>query len=128
MKRIFICDGQTENQLRDHFDTIHVDWRDKLGYTFGAILAVLVGRLVIYPLSWVLNFFHTEIPRSWQHILYWGGLRGALSMALVLTLNLDFPFRDTLIAMTFGVVVFSLIFQGVSIGALLKRLGLCVED
>ena len=109
-------------------EVVHVDWRDKLGYTFGAILAVLVGRLVIYPLSWVLNFFHTEIPRSWQHILYWGGLRGALSMALVLTLSLDFPFRDTLVAMTFGVVVFSLIFQGVSIGALLKRLGLCVED
>ena len=109
-------------------EVVFVRWQDKFFAVLCAIIAVFLGRLVVYPLSWLMNRFDADIPLSWQHILHWGGLRGALSMALVLSLSPDFPQRPTLIAMTFGAVVFSLLAQGVSIGALLKRLGLAESD
>jgi CPA1 family monovalent cation:H+ antiporter len=65
-----------------------------------------------------------HIPLSWRHVLFWGGLRGAISLALALSLPTDLAQRDTLLAMTFGVVLFSLLAQGTSIQVLLKRLGL----
>jgi len=104
------------------------DWTQKIGVALAAVLVVLVGRAAIYPLSWVVNYLlrdkGSRVPRSWQHILFWGGLRGALSMALVLGLSESFPQRETLIAATFGVVLFSLLVQGLTIGPLLRRLGL----
>jgi len=101
-----------------------VNWRDKIGLALGAALLVLLGRTVIYPLSLLVNRLEGDVPRAWQHVLVWGGLRGALSMALVLGLGERFPQRDTLIAATFGVVLFSLLVQGLTIGTLMQRLGL----
>jgi CPA1 family monovalent cation:H+ antiporter len=101
-----------------------VRWADKLGVVLLSVLAVLIGRAAIYPLSLLVNRVGGDVPRAWQHILWWGGLRGALSMALVLSLGRDFPQRERLIAATFGVVLFSLLGQGLTIGPLLKRLGL----
>ena len=89
-----------------------------------AVVAVLAGRAAVYPLSLLVNRVKGDIPRSWQHILYWGGLRGALSMALALGLDRSFPQRDTLVAGTFGVVLFSLLVQGSTVGLLLQKLGL----
>lgn len=108
-------------------EVANVHWSDKIGLALGAILAVLIGRAVIYPLSFVVNRLKGDIPLAWQHILFWGGLRGALSMALVLGLSRSFPQRDTLVAATFGVVLFSLLVQGTTIGPLLKRLNLAGE-
>lgn len=96
----------------------------KAGLVLGAVGAVLIGRAAIYPLSFLVNWLMGEIPLAWQHILFWGSLRGALSMALVLGLPQGFPYRDTLVAATFGVVLFSLLVQGLTIGPLLRRLGL----
>lgn len=87
-----------------------------------AIAAVIAARAVaVYGLSLVAGF-KESIPLKWQHVLFWGGLRGALSMALALSLPLTFPHRLELIHMTFGVVLFSLIFQGLTIEALIKKL------
>jgi monovalent cation:H+ antiporter, CPA1 family len=102
-----------------------VDWRDKIGLAFGAVCIVLIGRAAIYPISLLVNRFKGNIALSWQHVLIWGGLRGALSMALVLGLDKNFSQRDTLVAATFGVVLFSLLVQGLTVGPLMKRLGLC---
>ncbi|MBV9469300.1 MAG: Na+/H+ antiporter [Abitibacteriaceae bacterium] len=106
----------------------YVQWADKIGAVLLAIIIVLVGRTAIYPLSWLVNRMNTEpgreIPLSWQHIMVWGGLRGALSMALVLGLDQNFPYRDILVACTFGVVLASLLLQGLTVGALLRQLGL----
>jgi CPA1 family monovalent cation:H+ antiporter len=94
-----------------------------------AALIVLAGRAVaVYTLAPVAVWSEGPIPASWRHVLFWGGLRGALSMALALGLPGDFPSRETLVLLTFGVVLFSLLFQGLSIGALLKRLGLRAGD
>lgn len=91
----------------------------------GTIAIVLVGRAAaVYGLAPVANRLQRGITRSWQHVLFWGGLRGALSMALAMGLSLQFPHRDTLVAMTFSVVLFSLLVQGLTITPLLKRLGL----
>jgi CPA1 family monovalent cation:H+ antiporter len=80
------------------------------------IAAVLVSRAVIvYGLAPVSALFGRKLLPSWQHILALGGLRGALSMALVLSLPDDFHFRPQLIAMVYAVVLFTLIVQGLSL-------------
>lgn len=91
-----------------------------------AIVAVLLGRAVaVYALASLMNLrMAVKIPLAWQHVMVWGGLRGALSMALALSLPRDLPERPLLVAMVFGVVLFSLIGQGLSMSPLLKKLGL----
>jgi len=54
-----------------------------------SILGVMVARLVIvYGLDWLAGRWIDPIPPRWQHVLAWGGLRGAVSLALVLSLRL----------------------------------------
>ncbi len=55
-------------------------------------------------------------PREWLHILFWAGLRGAVAVALALSLPLDVPQREHLQAITFGIVLFTLLAQGSTIG------------
>ncbi|NQU30247.1 MAG: cation:proton antiporter, partial [Anaerolineae bacterium] len=82
-----------------------------------AILATLgVRALSIYGFS----LFGKDIPTKWKHILYWGGLRGAIVLALALSIPIDFPERDRLLAMAFGVVLFTLLVQGFSMDTLVK--------
>lgn len=87
-----------------------------------AIIAVLIARAItIYGLAWIGK----EIPFRWQHILNWGGLRGAISLALALSLPLVIgEARNQLQVMAFGVVIFTLLVQGLSIGPLIRRLGI----
>jgi CPA1 family monovalent cation:H+ antiporter len=94
-----------------------------------AIGAVMLGRtLSVYALTPVSNLFSEKIPFRWQHVLVWGGLRGALGLALVLSLNPTFPHRADLLAWTFGVVAFSLIVQGLTIKPLLRILGMATSS
>jgi len=95
-----------------------------------AILAVLLSRaIVVYSLTWLHGMFDPQrrIPTSYRHIQYWGGLRGAISLALALSLT-GSVFGDEVEAelrlMTFGVVLFTLLIQGTTIGPILRRLGL----
>ncbi len=87
-----------------------------------AILAVLMARAVaIYGLT----SFAKQVPMNWKHVLYWGGLRGAIVLALALSLPLQGAFiaqRGQLQAMAFGVVLFSLLVQGLSMGWFTRRL------
>lgn len=85
-----------------------------------AILAVLISRaFVIYLVSGIQG----GIPMRWRHILFWGGLRGGIALALAFSLPLSLgPDRDRVIAMTFGVVLFTLLAQGISMGWLVRRL------
>lgn len=89
-----------------------------------AILAVLLARaLGIYGLS----IFNRDVSTKWKHIMYWGGLRGAIALALVLTLTAEEVTLETvnqLRSMAFGVVLFTLLFQGVSMDWLVKKLKL----
>ncbi len=89
-----------------------------------AYLAVTAGRgAVILGASWFLSFTRERIPRSWAAVLTWGGLRGGLSMVLVLSLPPGFPHRDLLVSMTFGVVLLAIFIQAVTMSPLLRVLG-----
>lgn len=102
----------------------YVRLSDSIPLAAAAVAAVLVGRATVYPLSLLVNRLGGNIPLSWQHVLWWGGLRGALSMALVLGLAANFPYRGQMIVATFSVVLFSLLVQGLTIGPVLQALGL----
>jgi len=78
-----------------------------------AIVSVLLARaLVVY-----LTLF--KLPSSWKFVVFWGGLRGAIPVALALSLS-D-PYREILGSMVFGVVLFSLVFQGLTLEFFVKR-------
>jgi CPA1 family monovalent cation:H+ antiporter len=57
-------------------------------------------------------------------VIVWGGLRGALALALALSLDRTFPERTRVLDLTFGVVVFSILVQGLTVKPLLRILGL----
>jgi CPA1 family monovalent cation:H+ antiporter len=87
-------------------------------------VAVVAGRaLVVYAVSALLRSTKERVPWTWSAVLTWSGLRGAISMVLALSLPSDFPYRELLINMTFGVVVLSIIVQGMSMAPVLRRLG-----
>ena len=85
---------------------------------------VVVRGAVIYSLVPLANRFIQPIPLAWRHVMAWGGLRGSLSMVLILTIPADFPGRSTLVVVVFGVVACSLFIQGLTVGKLVDRLGL----
>jgi CPA1 family monovalent cation:H+ antiporter len=88
-----------------------------------AVLAMLAARIVaVYGLVPLTNRLIEPLPFRWQHILFWGGLRGSLSIALVLSLPQTLPGRSELVVMIFGTVIFSLLVQGLTIAPLLRRL------
>ena len=64
------------------------------------------------------------LPLRWQHILTWGGLRGTIALALVLSVPTDVAGRDTLVVLTFGVVLVSLLLQGLTMRPFVNALGL----
>ena len=57
-----------------------------------------------------------QVPTSWLHVLFWAGLRGAVAVAMALSLPADIPQRPLLQEITFGVVLFTLLVQGTTIG------------
>lgn len=104
-----------------HIRDIVVEWK---GAVWG-VLAVLVGRLLIVrllaPISRLLG---NPISPTWQNAIALAGLRGALSMALVLSLPDDFPSKPLLVSMVFSVVLFTLVVQGSLLEPLLHAMGL----
>lgn len=88
-------------------------------------VVVLARAVSVYGISTLMQLSpKTVLPRAWQHVLVWGGLRGALSMAMVLGLSTTMPNQRLLVTLTFGVVLFSTFGQGLTIERLVKRLGL----
>jgi CPA1 family monovalent cation:H+ antiporter len=90
-----------------------------------AIVAVLVVRvMVVWGVDYVLDRAGHGLPDGWATLLAWSGLRGAVSLAAVLSLPLSLPRRDLLLTLTYGVVLFTIVVQGLTISPLLERLGL----
>ena len=98
-----------------------------LGFTAAAvaILLVLVSRVLsVYPLAAMFHWSRWRVPASFQHTLFWGGLRGALALALSLGIPATVPERGTIILTAFVVVAFSILVQGLTMSLLIKRLAL----
>jgi Na+:H+ antiporter len=95
-----------------------------------AIAAVLLARvLVVYGLGWLANRVADRTPPRWQAVLTWGGLRGAISLALVLSLPASLGAdRELLRVMAFGVALFTLIVQGTTMRPLVRWLRLAVRS
>ncbi|MGC9335114.1 MAG: cation:proton antiporter, partial [Anaerolineae bacterium] len=91
---------------------------ENLGPIAVGVVAVVGSRaIVVYGFSALARLLRRtpRIPLRWRHVLFWGGLRGAISLALALTLPVTMPDRGELQAMTFGVVLFTLLAQGTTI-------------
>jgi CPA1 family monovalent cation:H+ antiporter len=90
-----------------------------------AFAAVAFGRTAaVAAVVALLGRTREAVPWRWAPVLTWGGLRGGLSMVLALGLPADFPHRDLLVTMTYGVVLLSILAQGLTMGPLLRRFGL----
>jgi CPA1 family monovalent cation:H+ antiporter len=88
-----------------------------------AIGLTLLGRAAaVYPLSLLFSRSRLAISRPHQHLLFWGGMRGALALALALSLPGTIAYRSEIVLAAFAVVAFSVIVQGVTMPLLLKRL------
>ncbi len=107
--------------LEVHFQALLDSWQAILV----AYLVVTGGRaLIIFGATSLLRRTRERIPWAWSVILTWGGLRGGLPMVLVLSLPRDFPHRELLVSMTFGVVILSILVHGLTMSPLLRWLGI----
>jgi CPA1 family monovalent cation:H+ antiporter len=89
-----------------------------------AILFVLLGRAIaIYALSLLFSRSSLCVTLRHQHALFWGGLRGALALALALGLPREIPGRAEIITVSFAVVAFSVFAQGLTMAPLLRAIG-----
>src|SRR6476659_409633 len=94
-----------------------------------AIALVLAGRgLSIYPLSALFSGSRWKLPPSFQHTLFWGGLRGALALALALAVPTSVAERNAIILTAFVVVAFSILVQGLTMPMLIKRFDLAGKE
>jgi CPA1 family monovalent cation:H+ antiporter len=95
------------------------------------VIAILVARaVVVYGLLGVSSAILARtgrlalaVPLSWLHVLFWAGLRGAVSVALALSIPADLPNRELIQGITFGIVLFTLIVQGSTAGMVVERSG-----
>jgi CPA1 family monovalent cation:H+ antiporter len=94
-----------------------------------AILLVLGGRaLSVYSLALLFRASRWRLPPAYQHTLFWGGLRGALALALALAVPPTVPERNAIIVTAFIVVAFSILVQGLTMPLLIKRFGLAGDE
>lgn len=92
-----------------------------------AVVAVLAGRMAaVYPVCALFAGGRNRVRAAQQHAMVWGGLRGALALALVLSIPESYPWRHPIVAVTFAVVAFSIIVQGLTCRSLLRRV--CESD
>ncbi len=89
-----------------------------------AIVLVTLGRaFAIYPCCLLFARTSLRVPMKQQHVLFWGGLRGAVALALALGLPPEVQEREKIVGITFAVVAFSVFAQGLTITPFLRRMG-----
>lgn len=94
-----------------------------------AVVLVILGRAAaVYPVAALFGRSHLRVPGAFQHVLWWGGLRGALSLALALGLPANVPERGAIVQVTFAVVAFSIFVQGLTMSRFARSLGLVRES
>ena len=103
------------SQLYTHLDSILI-----------AIFLVLVARAAgVYSMvpATIKMFRLPHVSMGERHIMWWGGLKGGLAIAIALSIPIDMPGRETLLYITLGVVLFSLLINASTIRLLMQKLG-----
>lgn len=86
------------------------------------ILLTLVGRAAaVYPIALLFSRSALRLPATYQHVLVWGGLRGAVGLALALAIPSSVEEQREIVVLTFGVVAFSIFLQGLTMPPLLRH-------
>ncbi|MBT5409090.1 MAG: sodium:proton antiporter [Phycisphaerae bacterium] len=85
--------------------------------TFGAIM--VARGLLVYPTAYTIG---KHWPKGWKHVVFWSGLKGSIPLALVLGLP-GGDLKETLVPIAFGVVLVSLLLQGLTVGPLVRKTG-----
>lgn len=118
------------------FAGLPIDFMTFVAPIIVTIAIVMVGRaLSIYPVVGLLNWTKKErnIPASWQHLLSWGSLRGALAVTMVLLIpddatiagwQYEFSVKEFIAAITIGCIYFTLIIKATTMGRVMKKLGI----
>ncbi|MEV5935451.1 Na+/H+ antiporter [Streptomyces sp. NPDC052079] len=125
-------------ELHNAVDTAKGHWGELLTWAAAVVGVVVMVRLAwLLPATWLTRRLHTardvgeDIPLSWREtvVMWWSGMRGVASVALVLALPLEtesgaeFPARGEMIFIAFGVVLTTLLVQGLTLPWLVNRLG-----
>ncbi|TMF18905.1 MAG: sodium:proton antiporter, partial [Chloroflexi bacterium] len=99
------------------------------GLALGAYAIMLVARAVpVYGLLGLAGLKGSSIPWSWKHMTMWGGLRGALSVALALSVATYPQVNPNVAVLAYGMVVLSLVVQGGLLLPIARLLGLSSPD
>ena len=107
----------------------HQDFSVVVWPAFAAVMLVLLARAAtVYPVCRIFARTSHAVSLAHQHVLFWGGLRGALALALALGLPEGIAERETILRVTFAVVAFSVFVQTLTMTPLLRRLGIIDED
>jgi CPA1 family monovalent cation:H+ antiporter len=115
---IFLLIGLTEDYL---FQDI-IRKEGLIRYILVAVMAVTLARVaVVFGLVPMTNRLPGASPigRGYRTVMFWGGLRGAVPLALCLSLPVDFSHRSLIIELTLGVVLFTLLIQGTTVRRLI---------
>jgi CPA1 family monovalent cation:H+ antiporter len=89
-----------------------------------AILLTTLGRAIaVYPCCALFSRSALKVGKKQQHVLFWGGLRGALALALALALPSGLAQRESIVTVSFAVVAFSIFGQGLTLTPLLRKFG-----
>jgi CPA1 family monovalent cation:H+ antiporter len=104
------------------FSTNILSLGGSISFILIAYVVVMVSRLAsVYPILSLPRILSTGVPWSWKNVAMLGGMRGALSIALVASLPSDLPNYTTVVNMTFGVAVISILLQGPLLSAYVGR-------
>ena len=90
-----------------------------------AYVAMMIARFIIVFFTWGI-FYKTsfKFPFNWSIVMGWGGIRGALTMVLAMSLPDSFEYKELIVTMVFGVVLVSILVQGITMPFLIQFLGL----
>jgi CPA1 family monovalent cation:H+ antiporter len=104
-------------------DVTLVEVVGRLGVVLAAAAIALLARAVaVYVLIGLLHLVRSGVPLRWQHLIVWSGMRGAIAVALALSLPVDDPRFTVVRALVYGVALTSILVQGATIGPLTRVL------
>ncbi len=103
------------SQLYSHIDSIFIAIILVLGARAAGVYSMVPATIKMFNLP--------HVSMGERHIMWWGGLKGGLAIAIVLSIPIDMPGRETILYITLGVVLFSLLINAPTIRPLMKKLG-----